>query len=202
MAKDRKIDMVILGLLSHENLTGYDIKKRIDGGISFFWKGSFGSIYPSLNAMEKEGLIIRTLSNNNSETNKSTENEKTKDNEKKDKETKGRAKILYSITDTGVECLKTWLEDSKVTNDLKYETLLKLFFGGVAETEITIKNIKEFETDIRKSLAVLKAYQDNLEKVKDDKEHLYYYLTVSFGVTTYEGYLKWCEESLKMLKAD
>lgn len=197
MAKDRKIDMVILGLLSHENLTGYDIKKRIDGGISFFWKGSYGSIYPSLNAMEKEGLIIRTLSDNNSEANNRIEDEKTKD-----KETKGRAKILYSITDAGVECVKAWLEDSKVTNDLKYETLLKLFFGGVAETEITIKNIKEFEEDIRKSLAVLKVYQDNLAKVKDDKEHLYYYLTVSFGVTTYEGYLKWCEESLKMLKAD
>ena len=48
MAKERKIDMVILGLLSHEDLTGYDIKKRIDGAISFFWKGSFGNIYPAL----------------------------------------------------------------------------------------------------------------------------------------------------------
>ena len=52
MAKDRKIDLVILGLLSHEDLTGYDIKKHIDGAINFFWKGSFVSIYPALNAME------------------------------------------------------------------------------------------------------------------------------------------------------
>ena len=51
MAKDRKIDMVILGLQAHENLTGYDIKKRIDNSIRFFWKGSFGSIYPALNVM-------------------------------------------------------------------------------------------------------------------------------------------------------
>ena len=29
MAKDRKIDLVILGLLAHEDLTGYDIKKLI-----------------------------------------------------------------------------------------------------------------------------------------------------------------------------
>ena len=28
MAKDRKIDVVILGLLAHEDLTGYDIKNR------------------------------------------------------------------------------------------------------------------------------------------------------------------------------
>ena len=57
MGKDRKIDVVILGLLAHENLTGYDIKKRIDGTIGFFWKGSFGSIYPSLGEMEKQGLV-------------------------------------------------------------------------------------------------------------------------------------------------
>ena len=57
MAKDRKIDLVILGLLAHDDLTGYDIKKRIDGAISFFWKGSFGSIYPALGAMEKDGLV-------------------------------------------------------------------------------------------------------------------------------------------------
>ena len=56
MAKDRKIDVVILGLLSHENLTGYDIKKRLDGAVGYFWKGSFGNIYPSLAAMEKEGF--------------------------------------------------------------------------------------------------------------------------------------------------
>ena len=59
MAKERKIDMVILGLLSHEDLTGYDIKKRIDGAISFFWKGSFGNIYPALKDMETQGLIIK-----------------------------------------------------------------------------------------------------------------------------------------------
>ncbi|MBR0475879.1 MAG: PadR family transcriptional regulator, partial [Treponema sp.] len=40
-------------------LTGYDIKKRIDGAIRFFWKGSYGSIYPALAAMETEGLVTR-----------------------------------------------------------------------------------------------------------------------------------------------
>ncbi len=44
MAKDRKIDMVILGLLAHEDLTGYDIKKRIDGAISLFWKGILAAL--------------------------------------------------------------------------------------------------------------------------------------------------------------
>ena len=57
MGKERKIDLVILGLLSHEDLTGYDIKKHLDGAIGFFWKGSFGNIYPALTALEKEGFV-------------------------------------------------------------------------------------------------------------------------------------------------
>lgn len=36
MASEKKLDCVILGLLSHEELTGYEIKKRMDTALSFF----------------------------------------------------------------------------------------------------------------------------------------------------------------------
>ena len=181
MAKDRKIDMVILGLLAHENLSGYDIKKRIDQSISFFWKGSFGSIYPSLSAMTREGLV-----------------EKVEDSEK----TGGREKINYAITSQGKEALRSWLEDSRAVNDMKYETLLKLFFGGVAEPQISINNINAFENEVRESLHILKFYQGNLSKVLDNPDHMYYYLTASFGVETYEAYLRWCTKARKMLEKE
>lgn len=179
MAKDRKIDMVILGLLAHENLSGYDIKKRIDNGINFFWKGSFGSIYPSLSSMEKEGLVQKIENTENSG---------------------GREKICYSITSDGKKALISWLEDSKAVNDLKYETLLKLFFGGVTDTKVSINTINTFENEIRASLDLLRMYQENLSKVMEEKDHIYYYLTVSFGVETYEGYLKWCKEAKELLE--
>lgn len=178
MAKDRKIDMVILGLLAHEDLTGYDIKKRIDNGISFFWKGSFGSIYPSLNAMEDAGYVGKTAAL---------------------EKTNKREKIYYRITDAGREYLKQWLADSKAVNDLKYETLLKVFFGGVVEPGVTIETIIQFENDIKNELDILKMYKKNLENALFDNDHVYYYLTVSFGVETYEGYLKWCKEAKKLL---
>ena len=34
------------------------------GAISFFWKGSFGSIYPALSDMEKQGLVKRKKADN------------------------------------------------------------------------------------------------------------------------------------------
>lgn len=180
MGKSRKIDMVILGLLMHENLSGYDIKKRIDSGISFFWKGSYGSIYPSLNAMEQEGLIVR-VSDPGSESR--------------------REKFLYSITKAGKEHLVAWLQDAKASNDLKYETILKLFFGGAVGPEVTIRTIEQFEQDISAELQILKVYQKNLEEsMHQSEDHLYFYLTVTFGVETYEGYLRWCREAKEMLR--
>ena len=101
MSQTRKIDMVILGLLEHENLTGYDIKKQIDGSINFFWKASFGSIYPALKDLEKNALIKKIKE----------DNPKTK-----------REKIIYSITPNGHKKLIEWLKNSKSSNDLKYET--------------------------------------------------------------------------------
>lgn len=176
-SNSRKIDMVILGLLSHEDLTGYDIKKRIDGAISFFWKGSYGSIYPALGALEETGLVSK----------------------RQDAKQDGRGKILYHITAEGTEALKKWLGDEQASNDLKYETLLKLYFGGAADKNTTLRNIEVFETKIKKDLAVLKVYEENLGKVQDNEDHLYFLLTVMFGIETYEAYLKWCSKAVKML---
>ena len=177
MPKSRKIDMVILGLLAHEDMTGYDIKKRIDSEISFFWKGSFGSIYPALSEMLKTGQIEKTG----------------------EAPSGGREKILYRITGQGQDVLKGWLEDSKADNDLKYETLVKLFFGGSDGKETAVRNIEHFEKKVRDDLATLKFFQNNLEQVLDNGDHLYYYLTVLFGIETYEAYLRWCGKAKSML---
>ena len=53
---EKKLDCVILGLLSHEELTGYEIKRRIDSSLSYFWGASYGSIYPTLNSLVDDGL--------------------------------------------------------------------------------------------------------------------------------------------------
>ena len=177
MARERKIDMVILGLLSHENLTGYDIKKRIDGAINFFWKGSFGNIYPALKDMEQTGLLT-----------------------KKEESEGGREKITYRITDEGKKVLKNWLREEQASNELKYETLLKLFFGGADNKKISVHNIEIFEEQIKEDLKVLKSYCKALDNAPEDKDHLYFYLTASFGVETYEAYLKWCTKAKRMLQ--
>lgn len=57
MATEKKLDCVILGLLAHEDLTGYEIKKRMDTTLHYFWSASYGSIYPTLKELLSQDFV-------------------------------------------------------------------------------------------------------------------------------------------------
>ena len=48
---------VILGLLKFSPRTGYDVKRVTDFSTRFFWRASYGQIYPELRRLEERGLI-------------------------------------------------------------------------------------------------------------------------------------------------
>lgn len=177
MAREKKTDCVILGLLAHQSLTGYEIKKWMDNALGYFWGASYGSIYPTLAKMEQEGKVtaVKTIEY-------------------------GRDKVVYSITELGREQLKGWLALGTAQNEIRYETLLKLFFGNEVGAEITCSHIEQFAEGIKKDYAMLKQFEAVLEPIQDQEEtHLYYLLTVRFGIKTYEAYLSWCKEAKRVL---
>ncbi|MGI6258067.1 MAG: PadR family transcriptional regulator [Anaerovoracaceae bacterium] len=47
----------LLGLLTYGSATGYELNKRFQDSLSFFWKGSTSQIYRELNAMEGMGWL-------------------------------------------------------------------------------------------------------------------------------------------------
>lgn len=178
MANTKKMDCVILGLLSHESLTGYEIKQRMDSALRMFWGASYGSIYPTLSSLEQQKLVTSENTSKN-----------------------GREKISYTITAEGHKYLQRWLALPVEKDELRYETLLKLFFGADNGKTGTLKHIEAFEVRVKEDLAQLKAFMTILEPIKNSEEgHLYYYLTVKFGVQTYEAYLAWCEEAKRELE--
>ena len=180
MAIEKKIDCVILGLLSHEDLTGYEIKKRMDTSLKYFWGASYGSIYPTLSDLVKRGLA-----------------------NKRDGAENNRNKIIYSITEEGRSYLKEWLGIPVKKDELRYETLLKLFFGNDAGTLQAISHIDAFEERIENELPYLIGAADTLRNsLEIDDTHKYYLLTVEFGIKTYRAYLEWCKEAKAILSEE
>lgn len=177
MANEKKIDCVILGLLSHEELTGYEIKKRMDTTLKYFWSASYGSIYPALNDLVSRGLATK----------------------REDAGSK-RNKLIYTITENGRDYLRKWLSLPIEKDELRYETLLKLFFGSEKGEEQALIHIEAFEKKIEEELPYLLHAEAVLQKcLHEDIAHKYYLLTVEFGIKTYRTYLEWCKEARNLL---
>lgn len=178
MATEKKLDCVILGLLSHEDLTGYEIKKRMDTALSYFWGASYGSIYPTLSELVERGLADRKECGENK-----------------------RNKQIYSITKAGREYLREWLKLPAEKNELRYEMLLKLFFGNEEGPAQAIAHIEAFREKTEKEMAYLLGAKKRLEEGGfEDGTHKYYLLTVEFGIHSYRAYLEWCKEAKEFLE--
>lgn len=171
-----KTDHLLLGLLSHEPMTGYDMKKRIDNPIGLFWQAGYGSIYPALSRLEGQGYVS-----------------------KKSMKDCGREKTEYSITDAGLAKLNEWVKEPAARDEFRSETMLKIFFGSEAGKQTACKHIDDFE---QKCKTRIPALERSVFLLKDDDSqpaHKYYMLTAMFGVKVYKAYLEWCEEAKEIL---
>jgi len=52
------LDLAILGSLKEQPLHGYELKKRVGETVGSTWAISFGSLYPALKRLERDGAIV------------------------------------------------------------------------------------------------------------------------------------------------
>lgn len=91
----------VLGLLAQQPMSGYDIKRCF--GI-FGWlihSPSFGSLYPALHALQKDGCLTMQVLEGES----------------------GLSRKVYTITETGRQALEKWIEES-MEADISLKTFL------------------------------------------------------------------------------
>ena len=178
MAQQNTTAYILLGLLSHEPASGYDLKKKIDLMISQFWEVGYGQLYPTLRTLQQQGDITGEEAPSQ----------------------KGPARTVYTITPAGRQKLAGWLALPGEKESVRYEILLKLFFGSLSEPGQNIARITAFRERQTQSLALIEAFKSNLGRVLGDSpDHLYYYLTVLIGEQIYKAYLTWADEALKLL---
>ncbi len=174
-----KTKFLILGLLSEEPLSGYEIKKIVDIRFSFFWSESFGQIYPQLKKLSEDKLIeeISLYETDNNKTSKK-----------------------YSITDKGRGELKEWLEEPVEKETVRYEILLKMYFSNSIPPEIMLGHIKEFQISHRNQAKLFERFQLQLEEFKEVHDnHEDILMVLSFGQKVWKAYDDWCEEVSKIL---
>ncbi|WP_051569201.1 PadR family transcriptional regulator [Alkaliphilus transvaalensis] len=169
------IKFVILGFLMHKDLTGYDIKQIMLQSTSNFMNSSFGSIYPALDKLEKNGYVNST---------KLIE--------------KGKYKKVYSINDGGRVVFMKWLEEPIDFMKSYEEILAKVFFYGHLPREKATELITQLIIDINKKIKELEELEVKLKSVAG----IFEASTLIFGLDHLKFMQAWYEKFLIDLNKD
>ena len=181
MAKRSSSSMeVLLGLLTIESMSGYDLGLTIRGSVGHFWNESYGQIYPNLKKLANDGLVSCK-----------TERQKGKPDRR-----------IYSITNKGRERLQKWLAVPPQPEIPRNELLLKLFFGTQASPDILIRYV---ESMAEKERALLQQFkQVEQEEIVPNQQYPdapYWKMAARFGQFELEAHVRWAEETLAELRS-
>jgi DNA-binding PadR family transcriptional regulator len=157
---------VILGMVSREPRSGYEIKAAVDDTTRFFWAASYGQIYPELKRLSEAGLV-----------------------EGIDASTGDRKRTRYAITADGEAELKDWLRRPPETAEMREEGLLKLFFSGLlkpAEAVETLRTMRRRRLELSERLRAM-------EPEKEDLKDPYPVMVLRAGIEFNEWFAEWCE---------
>lgn len=161
--------------------SGYDLAKRFDGSVGFFWDASHQQIYRELARLEAAHHIASE-----------TVQQETRPNKK-----------LYSITEKGKALLKQWMNTASQPNPIKDDLLVKLFGGYIIDPDTILKELRQHRKLHQTRLVEYQAIEDrffpDLELLS--KKATYQYLTLRNGIQFEQGWLKWCDEAIATLQA-
>ncbi len=124
------VKTLCLGVLSEEDRSGYEIKRRCEEVFRHFFVAGFGSIYPALAELQRDGLV----------TSQSVEQKKRPD------------KKIYRITDAGRDALAAELVETPPRHKVRSEFLALMYFAHLLPPErvdaVLAEMIERFETTL------------------------------------------------------
>jgi DNA-binding PadR family transcriptional regulator len=112
------LELAILGLLKERAMHGYQLKKRLADTLGSFWQVSYGSLYPALKRLQREGAVEMIFP----------------------REQVGRRKNVYRITEQGEALFADLLERAgqEATEDSGFSVRFAFFKYLKPETRIRL----------------------------------------------------------------
>jgi PadR family transcriptional regulator, regulatory protein AphA len=166
----------VLGLLSIEPMSGYDIRAHLQDSVSHFWTESYGQIYPVLKALAHEKLA--TVSTGPG--------------------TRGRR--VYAITPAGRMVLRKWLERPPRLQPPRNELLLKIFLGRHTSPAAIRRHLAAFVERQQAMLAMLDGVREQLRAERRTHPDLPYWLiAVDAGRALRLANIAWAKRSQRTL---
>ena len=172
----------ILGLLNYGDMTGYEIKTAFEDSLNHFWHAQTSQIYRELQLLEKNGWVTATRV-----------------------EQKGRPdKNVLSITQSGRDELKKWLNDASAASTMRNGMLMKVFFRGeygIDENIAYFRSLAKRKMVFPRGSEVTEELSDNYSSQIDEPlKAIYWKFTIDFGVMFEKMIQEWCNNCANELE--
>ncbi|SEQ76660.1 DNA-binding transcriptional regulator, PadR family [Solimonas aquatica] len=169
---------ILVSLLDRPH-SGYDLAKRFDQTVGYFWKASHQQIYLELHKLAESGLISAERVVQDVRPNR----------------------IVYQLTALGEDALHSWIEEPTEPPSYKEELLVKLFALGTADPAVLLNEIGKrlhfHEQRLAHYQQVMQAHYPVPEKLSARKRG--HYLGLRLGVLFEESVVRWCQEATSMV---
>lgn len=173
-------EYAVLGMLGHLGgaVSGYDLRKLIDGSVGYIWQPSKTQLYVVLGRLVGAGLASRR---------------EVAQRDRPDKQ-------LYRITAAGRRAVKEWLDSEELIDEPDRSILvLKLFFGAQADRESLVRQLEAFRDAYAARLATYEAKARGAGRgdlVGDE----FTALTLRYGIVRARAAVVWATSALRELR--
>jgi DNA-binding PadR family transcriptional regulator len=163
----------ILGLIIKRPLSGYDIKRVLKSLGWLVGEPSFGSLYPALNSLQKDGLVTMA-----------TETRPGKPSRK-----------IYSITESGKQTLQEWVNRPAGPNASLRAFVMRLILSDNYSQAGMISQLYQRRAQIATHCAAL---EKNAE-LQNGGANLGQRLALDYGLALAKAELSWLDSTLERL---
>jgi PadR family transcriptional regulator, regulatory protein AphA len=164
-------DYVVLGMVRLGARSGYEVKRAVELSIRFFWTISQAQIYPSLERLERAGLLTGR------------------------EEPQGkRPRRVFEITSAGEAALREWLDRQEpMPFELRDVGMLKLFFADAQDGEGALALLAAVKRRSEQRVSTLGEIE-SAAVIAEQEGNAYPLLTLQMGIAFHQAMIDVCAE--------
>jgi len=176
------INYAILGILSTQSLTGYDLKKIIQDSSFMYWSGNNNQIYKALVELLNLGFVTNEIQMQES----------------------SPAKKIYTITAEGVVELKRWVLSTPEIAEIKKTFLIQLAWSDLLNDEELKNLLLAYEEQIKMQIILEKekSRRGRFSPARSKREFTMWEMIQENIISSYENELSWLEKIRNKLGGD
>jgi PadR family transcriptional regulator AphA len=173
MSGTKGIRHLVLGLLTQQPMSGYDIKRFLKSLSWLIDVPSLGSLYPSLHALLRDGLVTMEVA------------------ARQDRP----PRKIYTITEAGEQVLQAWLSQPTESNVSLKKFVLRLILAGQLSQVGLLSHLEQR----RARVAAQKIALEQAVEAKDENADLGERLMLDYGLSLASAELAWLDSTLARL---